>query len=135
MESSLAAQNSQQSVQVTFPFRFIEHCVRNDSFFGRDNEIKELETILEVGRLSHGNSRLSSVVVHGLGGLGKSSVALEYLYRNYNAYSVIIWLYAEKKDSLDTQFVRLARLLGLPVDSGSINNSGKAVLHWMTHLG
>jgi hypothetical protein len=90
---------------------------------------------LEIGSINRRNPRLASVVIHGLGGLGKSSVALEYMYRHWDAYSVILWLYAGNRAKLDSQFVQLARLLGLPVEIGNVNNSREAVVHWIIHLG
>jgi hypothetical protein len=107
----------------------MQHCIRNNNFFGREEELSQLHGDLEVGSVNYRSPRLPSVVIYSLGGFEKSSIALEYLYRHYDAYPVILWLYADKKDKLDSQFVQLARLLRLPIEAGNINNGREAVLH------
>ena len=116
-----------------FPFRFTQYCIRNNNFFGRDAELSQ-RSDLEISSINQISSKLSSVAVYGLGGFAKSSLALEYMYRHYDAYPEILWLYADKKDKLDSQLVHLAQLLGLHVEAGNTNNSRETVLHWITHI-
>jgi GTPase SAR1 family protein len=52
-----------------------------------------LENELKGGKIDATYSGLISIVIHGLGGFGKSSIALEYIYRYYDDYPVILWLY------------------------------------------
>lgn len=134
LQSSMAT-HPPQKVDVKLPFRFTQYCIRNDHFFGRDTELSELQSDLEVGRIKNPNPRLASVVLHGLGGLGKSAVALEYMYQHYDEYPVIVWLYADKKDKLDSQFAMLARLLGVAVANSNDSNNHQAVQQWITDLG
>ncbi|KAF2809091.1 uncharacterized protein BDZ99DRAFT_571917 [Mytilinidion resinicola] len=102
--------------------------------FDREEELSVLHEKLANGRLDSTDPKLASVVLHGLGGFGKSTVALEYLYRHYDLYKVIIWLYADKKEKLDSQVVQLARLLGHSSEGGNTDDSREAVMHWITHL-
>jgi hypothetical protein len=113
--------------------RFIQNSVRNDRFFGREDVLDHLSQLLS-NKLSEDGHRLSSVVVHGLGGCGKSSVAREFMYRHFDYYPVILWLHADTPEKLETQFVQIARALGFVTDSG-INRSREEVLHWITNLG
>lgn len=113
--------------------RFIQNSVRNDRFFGREDVLDDLSQLLSV-RLSGDGRRLSSVVVHGLGGCGKSSVAREFMYRHFDYYPVILWLHADTPEKLETQFVQIARTLGFATDTG-INRSRDGVLQWITNLG
>ncbi|ETN40797.1 uncharacterized protein HMPREF1541_05077 [Cyphellophora europaea CBS 101466] len=125
--------SSQQSmVKITFPFRFVQNVPRNDNFFGRGNALCDIEQHLDPGP-RRGVPRMRSLVIHGLGGCGKSSVAKEYMYREYRAgkYEVIIWLYADSKDKLETQFIGLARALGIQV---SEPESRHAVLNWINNF-
>lgn len=113
--------------------RFIQNSVRNDRFFGREEVLDHLSQLLS-DRPSGDGRRLSSVVIHGLGGCGKSSVAREFMYRHFDHYPVIIWLHADTSEKLETQFVQIARALGFATDTG-INRSREEVLQWITNLG
>ncbi|KAK3944663.1 hypothetical protein QBC46DRAFT_350391 [Diplogelasinospora grovesii] len=120
---------------VTLPFRYIHHCIRNPKFFGREAELTDLHAKLAPGRVDHPDSstELCSVVLYGMGGLGKSSIAIEYMYRYFDTYDVIIWMFADKQDKLEAQFVQLARFLGLIVDDGRTDKAHEDVLHWIAN--
>src|SRR5205807_10067548 len=48
------------------------------------------------------------------GGIGKTQTALEYCYRYQSEYHAVFWTRAETKEDLQTGFVEIARLIGLP---------------------
>jgi hypothetical protein len=50
-------------------------------------------------------------VVHGLGGIGKTQLAIEYARRHRGKYSAVLWLDASSKDSLDQSLANVARKL------------------------
>ncbi|RUP51141.1 P-loop containing nucleoside triphosphate hydrolase protein [Jimgerdemannia flammicorona] len=53
----------------------------------------------------------------GLGGMGKTQIALEYCYRNFpSKYQYVFWILAESKQALDISFAKVARLLEIPVE-------------------
>ncbi|OAX81827.1 hypothetical protein ACJ72_03830 [Emergomyces africanus] len=113
---------------VVFPFRFLQNCIRNDQFFGQRTHMAQLDS-----HFSAKNSGLSmrSVVIHGLGGCGKSSLAKEYMYIHYENYKVILWLYADAASKLNIQYIHLARSLGFTT---SETYAREAVLQWINHL-
>src|SRR5947208_3692953 len=47
----------------------------------------------------------------GLGGMGKSQIALEYCYRNKDHYQCIFWIDADTEETLQNSFVYMARRL------------------------
>src|SRR4051812_47641876 len=55
----------------------------------------------------------------GLGGMGKSQIALEYCYRNKDNYRYIFWVDAGTEETLQNSFADVARLLNLPVFSST----------------
>lgn len=118
---------------VTFPVRFVQNAPRNDQFFGREDHLANLDVQLRPDS-DPKIQRMRSVVIHGLGGSGKSSVAKEYMYREYNAgkYLVILWLYADSTDKLETQFIALARHLRIKAGESEARH---AVLRWINNLG
>jgi predicted ATPase len=52
-------------------------------------------------------------VLSGLGGLGKSQIALEYIYRFRNEYEAIFWIRADNVAELQGDFLGAAKLLKL----------------------
>lgn len=82
---------------------------RNPNFTGRDREITALHTAL-----TSGQPNTSFQAVSGLGGVGKTQLALEYAYRHARDYAVVWWLRAEEPATLAADFADLARALNLP---------------------
>ena len=103
-----------------------------DLFIGRDKAVGELD-----GRLAKqpGGSAAAVVArqaIHGLGGVGKTRLAIEYAYRHESDYSALLFVTADSPDQLRTN---LAGLIGtlplsqtLPEDQPS---QVKAVLAWL----
>jgi tetratricopeptide (TPR) repeat protein len=79
-------------------------------FFTARNTI--LQSLSEKFRLEQKN-RVSTQVISGLGGIGKTQIALEYAYRNREDYHAIFWLKGDTSEDLRADFVRLATLLDL----------------------
>ena len=53
--------------------------------------------------------------IYGLGGIGKSQIALEYAYRNRGHYSAVFWVFADSETSISTDFIKIAKRLNLVV--------------------
>lgn len=88
---------------------------RNLVFTGRE----ELLINLERG-LRDGPTAVLPHALHGMGGVGKSQLALEYVYRHAAEYEVVCWIPAERPTQIQQAFVELARRLHLPVSSEAI---------------
>lgn len=84
---------------------------RNPFFLGRDEELAHVRHCLQAGEtiaLSQPHA------ISGLGGIGKTQLALEYAYRYGQGYQAILWARAESPEALVSSYVALAALLGLP---------------------
>ncbi|ORT59509.1 tetratricopeptide repeat protein [Streptomyces sp. CB03238] len=88
---------------------------RNMVFTGRE----ELLVALESG-LRDGPTAVLPHALHGMGGVGKSQLALEYVYRHASEYQVVWWIPAERTTQIQQAFVELARRLHLPASTEAI---------------
>jgi hypothetical protein len=80
---------------------------RNKDFLGRE---KELEGVTEGLAKSYGR-----VCITGMGGMGKTQLALEYVYRHKREYGQILWVDADG-GNLKSSYIGLARHLGVSLD-------------------
>lgn len=95
---------------------------RNALFTGRDDLLRMLER-----NLGQGPTAVLPHALHGMGGVGKSQLALEYVYRNAARYDVVWWIPAERPTQIAQALVELAQRLGLRVTSEA-NTAVPAVL-------
>src|SRR3954463_14412375 len=82
---------------------------RNPRFTGRDGMLTELRR-----RLHADEPTLVVQALYGLGGVGKTQLALEYAHRYAADYDVVWWIDAEQPVLLPDQLAALAARLGLP---------------------
>jgi nucleoside phosphorylase/Tfp pilus assembly protein PilF len=102
---------------------------RDPNFVGREEELAALEAALA----ATGNSALTQpATVHGLGGVGKTLLVIEFAYRHAADYADVLWLAAENPTVLASSLADLARELALPEavepDQGVRTD---AVLRWL----
>jgi tetratricopeptide (TPR) repeat protein len=101
---------------------------RNTFFTGREEELDTLYLSLQshdIVALVHPQG------ISGLGGIGKTQIALEYAYRYGAEYEAVCWVRADSIGALVSSFTELARMLELPErDEQNQNLIVKAVLRW-----
>jgi hypothetical protein len=83
---------------------------RNPYFTGRESLLNELEAHLQ----AQNRASVLPETLHGLGGVGKTQVALEYAYRHSDDYQLIWWITAEESHAVRSSLSALAGRLGLP---------------------
>jgi len=109
---------------------FVVPLLRNPFFTGREQILQTLHTQLaaeRTGGLPH------TCALSGLGGVGKTQIALEYAYQYALCYSAVFWLAAETVESLVSSFVRIAERLGLSGREGQEQQQMvAAVQHWLS---
>jgi hypothetical protein len=103
---------------------------RNPNFMGRADLLAALDTAFTPGQpvvLAHTHA------VHGLGGVGKTQLAVEYAYLHRQDYDVIWWLRSEEPATLAADYAGLAKELGLPEAGEDIDEAVGAVRRWLNH--
>jgi tetratricopeptide (TPR) repeat protein len=83
---------------------------RNPFFTGRD----ALVQVLHAAFASRQEHSITTLALSGLGGSGKTQIALEYAYRYRDDYHAIFWLQGQSTEALRADFIGLAKLLNLP---------------------
>jgi len=105
--------------------------LRNPNFTGREELLKDLTDSLMSGRPAAVTQAIS-----GLGGVGKTQLAIEYTYRNAENYSLVWWVRAEDPVTLVSDYSELGPRIGLRTnrdeDRGLI---AAAVRDWLSHNG
>jgi tetratricopeptide (TPR) repeat protein len=94
---------------------------RNPNFTGR---VDLLERLSE--RLREGTTTVLPEAIHGMGGVGKTQLAIEYAYRHQAEYDIVWWIPAERPGQIGQALVELAQRLGLGT-SAEANIAGPAV--------
>ena len=84
---------------------------QNPYFIGR----KELlETLHKKLTTEHTTALTQTQAITGLGGIGKTQTAIEYIYQHRKNYQLIWWLRAEEPATLAVDYAQLAIKLDLP---------------------
>lgn len=102
----------------------------NPLFTGRDREQERLQAQLQ----RQGEVAVTQVVaVHGLGGVGKTQLAVEYAWKHLRDYAAVFWVKADGPEALDASLAALSAFLGLPeAKEREQALQTKAVLDWLS---
>lgn len=84
---------------------------RNLFFTGREEILTQLTTVLNTGSTT---ALTPPQAISGLGGIGKTQIAVEYAYRSCAEYQAVFWVRADTRENVISDFVTIAGLLKLP---------------------
>ena len=103
---------------------------RNPFFTGREDTLAHLHAVLKSTKTA---SLTQAQAISGLGGIGKSQIAIEYAYRYREDYKAIICINASTLDTLRNDYKTLATVLHLPEhDDPEQDIVVRAVKQWFT---
>lgn len=96
---------------------------RNLDFTGRETLLAAVHNALQSG------DRAVVQALHGVGGVGKTQLAIEYAHRHANEYDIVWWLNSENPALIGEQFAALAAELVSPtVGAAPLDVMRRAVL-------
>lgn len=97
---------------------------RNKNFTGRSELLDELRN-----RVTTEATALLPHALHGLGGVGKTQLAIEYAYRHASTYQLIWWIPADQNALVRSTLASLAPRLGITgLVPGRVEDAVAAVL-------
>ncbi|CAG8376302.1 unnamed protein product [Penicillium salamii] len=100
------------------PVREMQNLIQRDQLW---------EDLQEKLQIRHENASVPyAVTLYGLGGAGKSMLALKYAESKKTQYDPIFWIDATNEDTIRSRFSDFAKMLGLP--SGQNNGQGTALV-------
>ncbi|MCX4457427.1 SAV_2336 family protein [Streptomyces sp. NBC_01340] len=98
-----------QSTTTAMPALLVNVPLRNTSFVGRQALLRAVEEQLG----AQDTAAVLPHALHGLGGVGKSQLVLEYIYMHQHDYKVICWIPAERESQILAALASLAAPLGV----------------------
>ena len=101
-------ENSQTFHNIPYP--------QNPYFTGRDEELDQIYSFFVASK----SNDICSLALVGMGGIGKTQLAIEYAYRYKDQYSAIYWFQADDRDLLLYSIAELAEQL-IPEQSNHDN--------------
>jgi NB-ARC domain len=102
-------------------------------FIGRDTELEQMENIL----LSNSNySTRKVLVLGGMGGIGKTQLAINYAERHCTSYSSVFWLNATSESTLNSSLRDVANRILPPGTVSKLDDDQLRiqVSNWLSEL-
>ena len=126
----IAAAERQSQAAPPPPRPFIGVPPRIASFTGRADELDRLDVILMQDKpVAVTQASVGRAAVQGIGGVGKTSLAIEYAHRYRNLYAGVCWCPAETRTGLLSALANLTVTLGASTaEEADVEKAAKAAL-------
>lgn len=100
---------------------------RNTDFFGREDVLEFLERQLCSSLYTaESKTTLKTCSLYGPAGIGKTQVAVEFVYRHMDKFDAVFWVHADEASKLIEDVNRITGRLGL-VDEASADSGDQAL--------
>jgi hypothetical protein len=106
-----------------------------DYFCGRQTVLQKMDECLlpSFNKLgSEGGEQIQSFAICGLGGIGKTELAVEFAYTRRQSFAAIFWLTADNVQVLASNFARIAQQLGFEDEPQDLAVSRGIVNGWLS---
>jgi hypothetical protein len=104
-------------------------------FIGREAEVQDMGSILQPQSGSPDSTR-KVLILGGMGGIGKTQLAITYAKRHRHSYSSIFWLNADTEATLNNSLRAVANRILLPETISKLDNDQVwvHVSNWLSKL-
>ncbi|KAL9609321.1 MAG: hypothetical protein Q9167_005908 [Letrouitia subvulpina] len=108
---------------------------QNPRFFGRKQELQIIDEHLLPTVTTNRQRSLKSFGICGTGGLGKTQIAIQYVYTRRVHFDAIFWLFADDKNALGESFASIGQQIGIEdaADSKDLTVSRERVKEWLSN--
>ena len=132
IEPTLAALGEHTAPGSSQRIRSHEIPPRNCNFTGRVAELEALHANLIARRAV---TAPGVQVISGMGGIGKTEIATEYIHRHIDKYEIIWWIRAEHHDRVREALVRLGQRLELREATPTADETRRSRPSWNSRIG
>jgi hypothetical protein len=80
-------------------------------FTGRETYLDGLNEMIAPNGAIPGHSTTNTIVILANGGMGKTQLVLQYIYRHPKLFSAVLWVNASSLDTMQTSFISIAEQL------------------------
>ncbi|KAI9708157.1 MAG: hypothetical protein M1820_004111 [Bogoriella megaspora] len=94
------------------PTYLLTAVIRNKEFYGREHILQQIDAALLPSNEGL-DKRLRSFAICGMGGIGKTELAIEFAFSRKDKFDAIFWVNADTDRKLATGFMDVSRVLGL----------------------
>jgi hypothetical protein len=105
---------------------------RDEKFYGREEILTRIKNSLDpIG----GDERCRAFALHGMGGVGKTKIALQYVNSSRSKFDAIFWISADNSIKLTQSFLEISRRLGLSPENDDAQDAVAAMAKvkiWLT---
>ncbi|KAM0276625.1 hypothetical protein ACHAQH_006534 [Verticillium albo-atrum] len=92
---------------------------KNTPFVGRTDELEKIHSYL-TGPKTRGDAGPSIVAIQGIGGVGKTQLALEYFFQSKDAYKGRFWIRSEADAIIQQDFAQISKAMESESDGTAI---------------
>ena len=122
------------------PYYLLGPETQNRNFFGREEVLSQMEDTLQLSTADFQKSLFrnygpKSFALCGFGGVGKSQIAVEYVFRHKAQYDAVFWIQADNDNSIADRFGQIATGLNLLNDTDKNDSvvSRNVVMEWLSN--
>jgi hypothetical protein len=104
----------------------------DEKFYGREGILTRIKNALDP---IDGDERCRAFALHGMGGVGKTKIAHQYVKSSGRKFDAILWISADSSIKLTQSFLDISRRLGLGLENGDAKDAVAAIAKvkiWLT---
>lgn len=103
-----------------------------DNFVGRESELETIDRYLLPNASDQSDHGLRCFAICGIGGVGKTELAMEYACSRQHFFDAIFWLRADDEKILAADIADITSQLGLNRDNTDVAAGRDAALGWLS---